>query len=272
MTARLLVVGNSHVAAIRAALEEAPERQGGVQVEVLALRASMLGAFDLREGRLLPATDEARARFETLNPDPPPPTPLADYAAIAVVGLDFKPLTAMAFWRGARWPGLPSLHEVEDLATMAPLLVSRAAAEAAVASRLAGCAAARLIRLIRPQTEAPVFLLPCPRLSQRGKWTDVPRFHGHGRAVDGGDGGELDALWEGAAARVGEALAVRYLPQPRNTIVGGIMTKRRFMRDDVVTLSTAAGHRQVTDMVHGNAAYGAAVLGRLVAQVTGPAA
>ena len=271
MTARLLVVGNSHLSAIRAALAEAQDRGDGPRVDTLALRGAMLETMAVEDGRLKATRDDTRAMLEALNPGPPP-APLADYDAVAVAGLDFKPLTALALWRGAQWPALPSLAEVEDLATMPPILISRPAAEATLTARLAACDAARLLRLIRPAVKGTLVVLPCPRLSQRGKWTDVPRYHGHGRAVDGGDGPELDALWERCARRACRELGARYLPQPRETIVGGMMTKRRFMRDEVVTLPTAAGPRKVTDMVHGNAAYGAAVLERLIRRTTGAAA
>lgn len=262
MTTRLLILGNSHIRALRDALSDAPEKWDSLDVTTFGFRGAAVPEIAVDGGALVPTGDFARQQFEALNQGQSS-CALGGYDAIVVAGFDFKPLDAVALSRAATWPGLPSLSAAEDIATLRQTMMSEGGARAALESALAHCDASRLVRMIRDATEADVFVVPCPRLNVKAKWTDVPRFFGHGRAIKQGDAETLGRMWEQAARRVCRQIGARYLPQPRETISEHLLTSSDFMAQGTVTLPTAKGPRKVPDLTHANGAYGALVLQRL---------
>ncbi len=266
MTARVLMIGNSHIRALRDALAEDPGRWDGLTVDTFGFRGAAMPGIEVSNGRLRAVGDFARQQFEGLN-EGRTDCAITGYDALVVVGFDFKPLDAVALARAAVWPGLPSLAEVEDLATMRQTLISAPAARAALDGSLETCDAARLVRALRAEVDCSIFLIACPRLSQRAKWTDVPRFFGHGRAIRTGDAPVLDKLWDRSARDVCQRIGARFLPQHPETVFSHVLTRQDYMVDAEVTLPTAQGPRRVPDMTHANAAYGALMLDRLAVKM-----
>lgn len=265
--AKCLFIGNSHIRAIRDALEATPDRWAGLEVDTFGFRGAALPEVEVAHGHLRATGNFAKQQFESLN-NGHRQWAITGYDAIIVVGFDFKPLDVVALSRAAVWPGLPSLTQAEDIATMRQTMMSRAAAKATIDASLDGCDAAKLVRGLRAEVDTPVFLVACPRLNQRAKWVaDVPRFFGHGRAIKQGDAEELDLLWEQAARQVSRRIGARYLAQPRQTIAENILTRRKFMADGEVMVPTVNGPKKVPDLTHANADYGALMLQKLVTKL-----
>lgn len=262
MTTRLLVIGNSHIAALIAARDKDPARWDGLTIDRVALRGHIVREAEIRKGRFQPISDDARERFAELNGGQENWV-VTGYDAIAVVGLDFKPLSAVALSRRVTWRKLPSILAEEDLSQMGTTLVSEAAARAAIEGRLENCDAAILTRALKSEVDCPIFLLPCPRISARGKWSKLPRFFGHGRAIKRGDAAEIEQLWETAARAVSRRLGARYITQPRGTVVSHILTRRDFMSAEDSWINTAEGPLKGPDLSHANSAYGSLMLQRL---------
>ena len=265
MTRRLLMIGNSHLIALRDAFTATPERWPDLTIDYLGFRGSAAAETALDGTALSATTDETRAQMEKLNGTAV--FDLAGYDGYVLVALGFKPLHTMTLARQARWLSLPSLLEADDLVGMHQTLISRAAARLTLTTRLAQSGTGHLARLLRQMSETPVLIVPQPWLNQRGRWSRVPRFFGHGRAIRQGDAPELAELFSEAAHEAVRAIGAKLLPQPQKTLLDDILTKHRFMLDKVVFVSTRDGAKSTPDVTHGNPAYGALVLDQIEAKL-----
>ena len=64
MSAKVLVLGNSHIRALRDALEATPDRWAALDIDIVALRGPMLSGIEVAEGQIRPVTDTAREQFQ----------------------------------------------------------------------------------------------------------------------------------------------------------------------------------------------------------------
>ena len=247
MTLKLAILGNTHAHALQAAQDRTPGRWTGVDMTIVATHGAQLLQTRIEDGLLVPTSPEvALALPEEDGLD------LEAYDAFAIVGGQVAPSRQMVMlYRGARWPGLPSLFDVPDLAAMPETLIPGEAARAAIIEMVRTEPGPQFARMLRAATEKPIFYLSQPRLNVLG----CDGRNGHVRALmradRSGDGAALADMFDDW---VGDALdedEVIWLPQPGPTLATPLTTRARF----------AASRK---DIVHANAIYGRIVLDQLV--------
>lgn len=260
---RLCLIGNSHLVALQDALQARP---GGWPLECtfVPFRGNGMEGTAVEDGQLRPVSDKAMRQMKKYMGAEA--VDLAGFDAFAVVGYSLNTRHALAWWREARWPGLPSLEAVEDLAGLEPALVSRPAAEAALGAYMAEMTGFIVAGRLRAATGKPVFIIGQPRLHEDAR-TD-PVFSGSGlrRVIGTGDGPVLSALHEAAAGRAAQSRDIRAVPQPHQTLKAGFLTDRRYMAGEIQV--TREGKRvNKHDLKHPNAAHGALTLDAVTAML-----
>ena len=265
MTRRVLILGNSHLACLREAWAAEPSRWPRLEATFLGAHKDLLLRTAVEGGRLRPATDAARAAFLRVNG-----TEEADLGAcdaIIIVGCMIATATAALARRDMRWPGLPSLDALGDLAAMEATLVSRPAARAAVAAALGARLGAALARHLGPHVAAPIWLACQPRISAAAHERPLPTTRGTLAAIAEGDGEALSWLHEDAARDAAQASGAGYIPQPEATVQDHLLTARPYM-DGAHRLGPRPGLPQPRDdLMHANARYGALMLDAIAAEV-----
>jgi hypothetical protein len=260
MPRSLCLIGNSHLVALQLALAQDPARARGWSLSFHGFRGRTVLDTAIRDGALHPLTPRAEAEMRRYSGQAP--IPLDRHQAFALVGLNVKLFPALTLWKSARWPDLPGLDAIPDLAAMPPALISTPAAEAALTADLSRLAGLVMAGRLRRAGLGPVFVLPQPHLHRRALWTDLARFYGIGRALKAGDGAALAALWARALTRAAKAAGATALPQPPETVTAHLMTHPAFMADD--WSGPENGREDGRDHAHANAAHGALLLDRLL--------
>lgn len=260
---RVLILGNSHVAAVKTAHAQAPGRWPGLALEFAGGHGDALAALVAREGRLLAEGEAAQQNLRLLNLRDE--WLLADYDAFVVVGCQVGIYRALAPYRTARFLGLPSVA-VQAAASAAP--VSRAMFDLAVQDEvtrsLGGGLALRLLAAVQAEgLPAQVMVAEQPRPSFDCR-RQRSRFAGLLRAHRLGDGAVLSDVAEAAARR---ALAgITLLTQPEETRHSGLFTLPQY---SVGSVRLTPQYRRIAhpedDVIHTNAAYGALVLDQIAA-------
>lgn len=265
---RVLVLGNSHIAAVKSAHGQGAAPWPGLAVEFAGGQGDTLAALELQEGRLTPRTQAARRNLQALNKRAE--WALADYDAFVVVGCQVGIYRAQMPYRKARFLGLPSAAEgVEP-----PLVpVSRAmfdlSVREGVAQSLGGALALRLVAGLRDEgLTARVMVAEQPRPSFDCRH-QRHRFRGLFQARESGDDMVLSDVFESAASRA--LPGASFLPQPEQTRHGGMFTQPRFSVGSVrLTAGERIAHPE-DDFIHTNAEYGALVLDQ-IAEALAPVA
>ena len=266
MTQRVLVLGNSHLAALREGWRANPGRWPAIAPTFVGAHKDLLLQTEVRDGRFLPVRTAARAAFSRLGGGDG-----ADIAAqdlIVICGCSVALAIAALIWRDMRWGALASLDTVPDLAGMTPRLVSFAAARASLEHNLSQRLAPALARHLRAQGVAqPVWLAAQPHVSAVIATRPRPDTRALNDALAQGDAAELAHLFHAAAARALAVAAASFLPQPEQTVQDHILTAVPFVRD-ATRLAAKPGLKQDEDDIrHANAAYGALVLDQIVARL-----
>jgi hypothetical protein len=264
MTARLCLIGNSHLMAVQAALAATPGRWP-FECSFVPFRGDAVAQTEVVGGILRPVTDAARAQMrERAGTEA---VDLRRFDAIAVVGLGLKAQHAQTLWKEARWPGLPSLDAEEDVAAMRPVLLSRPAALAGVVGLLRSVTGFDVAARIAAALPCPVYVIGQPRLHAAVCDAPMGRFFGLSRAIRAGDAAGISALFEAAGATAAADCRVTVLPQPNRTIVDHILTDPAYMAG-VARIRRKDGVREQPDFKHPNAAYAALILDRLTQEMT----
>jgi hypothetical protein len=268
MTARLCLIGNSHLVALQAALAAEPERWP-LDCRFVPFRGDAVADIAVTDGILRPTSEAARAQMRQRTGAEA--VDLRGYDAIAVVGLGLKAQHAQSLWKEARWPGLPSLDAEEDLAALRPALISRRAAEAALTGALSAVTGFDVAARIAGAVACPVHVIGQPRLHAGARHHPMGQFFGLSRAIRAGDAAAISDLFEAASAAAAGACGVTVLPQPRRTIVDHILTDPPYMAG-TARVRRKDGVTEIPDFKHPNAAYGALMLDLLANAVNGPVA
>ncbi|GGH59957.1 hypothetical protein GVY41_15865 [Frigidibacter albus] len=261
---RVLVLGNSHIAAVKAAHEAAPGCWSAL--DFLGGQGEALASVTAEAGVLAPQDEAARQNILHLNGRDA--FALADYDAFVVVGCKLGIYRALAPYRRARFLGLPSVARGKVGGYAAP--VSRAMFGMAVQEGVAACLGGALALRIRAsvQSGVPVLIAEQPRPSFDCRRAP-DRFGEVLRAERLRDGPPLTEMFE---AGVRAALpGITLLPQPSKTRAGALFTRPRYGNGSV---RLTAGDRQYLhpedDFIHANAEYGALVLDQIAAAVQAP--
>lgn len=262
MTARIAVLGNSHIAALREAWAAERARWQGLEALFLGLHGELLMQTRIDAGRLVPASDAAAEAMERISGIRA--IDLRQCDAIVVVGCGLASFATVTLQAQLRWPALPSLDRQADLAAMGPLLVSERAARDTLAVVLGRRLALRLVRHLRQESDLPIWLVQQPNVHAAVKRGPVPpRLRGLLRTLASGDGPHLARLFAEVAHEVAGGQKARFLPQPAPTVVDELLTAVPFCTGATRLAEETGVPQPPHDLLHANAAYGAAVLDRL---------
>lgn len=263
MTRRICIFGNSHVAAIRSAWTEGAARWPDLQVHCIGAHRGLLLETEVRHGWLRPTSAEAKSAFARLGGGHG--VRLKDYDAFVVAGGLVSLAHVVGLYRHMHWVGLNTTAAQTDLTASSKALVSRNAvldtATHTYSNRMGPC----FIRHLRPHTDRPIYLTAQPRVSADLLDSADPTVQGHKQVHKADDGPALVALGTTAAERAIEKAGGQYLSQPPETIQHHIMTDPGFMRGAKRLTADGQTPQPPSDLRHGNANYGAALLNQIAA-------
>lgn len=262
---RLCVFGNSHIAALRAAWAADATRWPRLDLRFVGAHGDLLLGTRIQDGQLVPVSEATRTAFQRLSRVDQ--VDLSAFDGFVIAGcLVAMPQAAMVY-RDLRWPGLPSLHKVPDLADMPHLLVSRAAAQATLEAVLTRRLGPRFAWHLRRGTDMPIWIASQPRMSEAGLAPRATRLRSYVAAHKAGDGAALSSVFEDAARAAAEKAGAAFLPQPPQTVTHHILTARAYMQGAVRLSQQPDLPQPPEDVSHANAAYGAAVLDQIAGVV-----
>ncbi|MCC5975800.1 MAG: hypothetical protein JJT81_17365 [Rubellimicrobium sp.] len=262
MTGRIAILGNSHIAALREAWTVERARWPGLEANFLGLHGELLMQTRIDAGRLVPASDAAAEAMERISGVRAFELQRCD--AIAIVGCGLASSAGVTLQAELRWPALPSLDRQADLAGMRPLLVSEGAARATLAAMLGRRLALRLARHLRRGCNLPVWLVQQPNVHAAVRRGPVPpKLRGLVRTLVNGDAPHLARLFAEVASDVAARESARFLPQPPQTVTQDLLTAAPFCTGATRLAEVPGVPQPPHDLVHANAAYGAAVLDQL---------
>lgn len=251
---RLLIIGNSHIAAPRLAFVEQPERWPGWDIDFCGLLGGNIGRLTLRDGVLVPADKSVAAEMKFYN---------------LVRQLDVSAYDAFAIVGGFGWAGTATLcaaHRSMDFPSAIAgggdfQLVGRAFLRAALRDRLRHAAAFRLLRQLAA-LRRPVLMRPEP-LPSADCATDSARFGIYADMVARGDA----IFWRDRFLEVADAQARdigTVLRWSELTSLEGVYTRPEMMRGALRLTPHRSTAQPVTDYAHGNACYGARVMDQIL--------
>lgn len=247
---KILILGDSHIAAYRAALEAGYPLPDGASIVFFGAPSRRLSRLTLKDGALGTShapTAETLIRFWGASS-----LDLADIDWIALVGLGSN----------ARLLGpLYKAHRTDAMAA-GDLLVSEDTFDAAAEGLLRASLFGRVAEMLQAGGAPPVVGLPQPLpspeilIQEPGNWI--------GTAMRNGDGDRLRLTVERARGRLGlHAVIV----QPEETLEAPLLTRIDLMKSGT-RLNDA---KEADDLSHANADYAAIVLDRLFAALATPA-
>jgi hypothetical protein len=263
---RLVFIGSSHLVAYRQAWTDQAGRWPGVTADFLGAHGDLTLQTVVRDGRLTADTDKARQSMDKVNGHCA--VDIGGVDAIVICGCLVSSATPVNLWRQVRWTGLPSLARSTDLASMAPTLMSETASRAMLAAMVEQRLGLRLIRHLRTLIDRPILLAAQPHVSAAVRRTRPPDAAPRLRAVAMGDGPALSTLFADVTRQSCRAAGAVWVSQDPATIVAHLFTAERFMRG-ARRLGLQALPQARDDMLHGNAAYGAAMIDRVIGALAG---
>ena len=266
MTRRVLVLGDSHLAALREGWRTREGRWPGLDLRFFGAHKALLLDTRIEAGQMV--ADSAAASAALLRLNGTDRTDLTGLDAIVIAGGQLSVLRAASLWRETRWTGLPSLLSEPDLADLSLPVLPAAAARATLTEALASRIALRLCRHLRQATDRPILILGQPRPNARVLSEPDARWRGLILARRAEDGPALSELFDSAADRAAARAGGRYLPQPARTRAQHLFTAPAF-KAGAVRLAERRLPQPAAARSHANATYGT-VLIDTIAETLGP--
>lgn len=270
---RGLVLGNSHIAALKAAHRRDPGRISctvdfaGGHGDTLASFTEDGGVFAAREPAARDNMMRLNGRLDYL---------VEDYDFFVITGCGLSVFNAIALYRGARHLGLPSMARAEAALKGADdpgwRLVSRANWDAALRAAILGTLGGRLVKRLAQAAERggggqKVIAVVQPRPSELCR-AEPRRFAGFLRAEVSGDDAALAAGFE-AAVQAALAPFATVLIQPGNTCAGALFTAVAYSAGSLrLAPEGEAVPHPPTDFLHANPDYGALVIDQIAAALS----
>lgn len=256
---RVLLLGNSHIGALRLAHASDPERWPDWDVYFLGVLAGSLGQLDLRDGVLVPTTPAAQSQMKYYN---------------HVNRLDVSGFDAFAICGGVSWIRAASIcadHRSLDFPSVIAgdescQIVSRDFLQTALQQRLAGSSAGRILSRLGVLGK-PVMMAPEPMLSVDGA-ADHDRYADYNDLVERGDLAHWRGLYAQAAAR-SFGLGATVIGWPEPALERAAYTRHELMRGSRRLGVEDAAHPE-DDYEHANADYGLLVMDQIMQALTGP--
>jgi len=261
MTKRVLLLGNSHLAALRDALTRFDNLWPGMNVTCVGAHNDTLLETRCADGVLTPVSDAAKDAFKTFGGVDT--IDLNSYAAIVIVGCQFACSRASYLYRRARWAALPSLAAMTKPPNCAWALVSEPAFNAMLYEMLSDVLGGKLLRHLRDGTDTPIYLASQPRTA-----TGILDIEEHALtilndAIAAGDAAAISTVFDRTAQLMCKDHGATFLRQPRQTIQSHVLTKPAFTKGAVRLSKNGRFQQPPTDILHANASYGATVLDQI---------
>ena len=253
MSLRGLLLGNSHLAALRIAYARQPP--AGLQLDFIASGQAGLADLAVQDGHLVATTPALQAdllRFGGVTS-----VPLAGYDFFVLVGLGFHLYGIEPLYRGFRCIGLQYWHVPHPRRQ----LVSVAMLRQMMVAQMQHCLSNRLAALLACAQPRPIYQHLQPRPGEVLLNLTKP-FPALRRAARRPDGIVLSQIFEAAAPL---ACIGRYLPQPPQSIAMGLLTAAAFSAGSLRLTPDLRQKRPhpADDFLHANVDYGALALRQL---------
>ncbi len=265
MSRRILMLGNSHLAAPRLAGKRWPDRWPDLEITAIGGGVPVLEDLRVDNGVLRgehARTDEVMDSFVGADH-----LSLDGIDAVVIVGAQMGPIRLIELPTHCTWPGRPSLARVPDLASMERVLTSDRLIRTAARDAIESSTAIRLARRLGPATGLPILICSQPRPSAALMQRPRSAFRRVRRLVESGEGAVLSDLFEETAEAAVCDAGARYLPQPSRTIKDAIMTVPRFANGAQKLRPGGARPQPADDLLHGNDVYGAQVMDQITGAV-----
>jgi len=260
MTRSILILGNSHLAAVRAAWPALEARHPDDRLTFFGAPGDKLGALTIRDGQAA-AQDRELAR-ELSRLGMPPRLDLMEFDAVAVIGGGIGVFAALG--ERVTLAEMPSHRRRRWWRPERRQLMSRALYVEMVADALRGTIGHRLVRDIGAEAGRPIYVCPQPRpgtgiLARQGRRARLAN------AVRAGDAPIVAAVYEDALQRAFAGVAcVR--PQPEATVTEALCTADRYTTGSLRLAGRRVEHG-AGDVLHANELYGMAVLTDLLDRI-----
>lgn len=263
---RLCLFGTSHLAALRLAYQAEPERWPTLAITFVGATGSKLLDHQIKNGIMsagnpaLQRSFRVMAGVKTLK--------LQDYDAFALSGCQIGPHMIGHLYGQARWTSLPSYKNAGLDPTGKLSLMSEAAIDAVLHHRITHSVAGVLGRNLRHSTGAPVLVTSSPRPDAALMKMKKHKLIAQKRAVWQGDASHLSDRYDGLADQCFADMGLSYLAQSSHTIRDHLLTRTIYMEGAIRLTEKETIPQPKDDLMHGNAAYGAAVLDQIIAALS----
>jgi hypothetical protein len=240
---RVLVLGNSHLAAFKAGWEEHEELTGELDATFIGARANWFNALEL-DGTVLKVESPQIRELAQSSDREAGDIDIEDWDAFVLVGMYLRPRFLMQMYLTHR---LPQHHEPGKQ------VISEAAFEAAVAEGMRDASGYRTAVMLREVSQAPICVVtePFPSIKITRHPAAASRY--------GMDSPHMEFLYDAYRRHLDglfEDLDVDVITQPRKTIArGGMFTRPRFGKGSLQGFR-GDQHRTI-EFFHMNPEYGA---------------
>lgn len=252
---RVLLIGNSHLAAPRNALRERPDNWPDFKPDMFGLPGRRIGELVLRDG-VLQSDDPEIRRLITFYNDIPQLAVTGYDAFVVLGGSSFAQICAVQ--TSHRSAGFPSVA-----AGIPCELCSEGFMDAMLRRRILASTAMRLIRQLAGLARAPILFLPAPLPSQ-----DCQSGPDQEQALVSlsrrGDGASFYRRYLDQLHDLMADLAV-VVEQPPDTVVQEVFTESSWMRGSLRLNSRQDVRHGPAEYGHGNSRYGARQIDQILA-------
>jgi hypothetical protein len=266
MTLKGLLIGNSHLAALKLAYDQSPGRWSGLSLDFFGARSRGLNDLEVRNGVLCTADRQLRRRLRAVNGRHD--VALAPFDFVAIVGAGMSIIHALRIYRSFRVLGMPSLAALTSAEDLRHDLISKDAALTTIRDQLASSMGIRLAERIQRNTDLPIWLIEQPHPSRNCLTSADTFFAPFGQALKNGDAPMLAALHD-KAFREATGKDRHPLPQPQAAICDGILLRPELSLGAIRLTGGSNVPHPVDDVLHANADFGSMVLDDLAARVSG---
>lgn len=252
---RVLLIGNSHLAAIRTALRDAPERWADFRPDIFGLPGRSVGELVLRDGILQSADPEIRRQINFYNNVPH--LEIRSYDAFVVVGgSSFGQICGIQ--NSHRSLYFPSVQ-----AGVVCDLCSEGFMDAMLTRRIQASTGLKLISKLAGLGQAPILFVPGPLPSYECQ-TPPGGEPALVALAKRGDGPVFYQRYRDRLHHEAEDLAV-ILEQPLDTIIADVFTHPDWMRGSLRLNSRQDVRHGQREYAHANARYGARQIDQIIA-------
>lgn len=255
---RILVLGNSHVAALRVAWRQERSRWPRLEVQFAAAHGQGQADLSITNHILAPTSQKVRENMMRVNGRAD--YDLRDYDAFAISGGTPSIFHAISLYNQARFFGLPSLTGFDPRKSREWSVLSRANFQSALVGLMQNGSAMDIARTL-VSTGKPCVILQQLRVSL--DCLSQPRkYAGFLRVKNNGDTGVLSQMLDVSSTAAYADLG-NVLHQPHITRIHDIFTAPEYRRGATRLTANDSALQPADDFIHGNGKYGTALFDAL---------